>query len=157
MHAKIREKIGREREPSAAIINSQPREDDGKRGLHGYDGAKKVNGRKRHILVDSTGLLIKVVVHSAAVTDRDGAVLLLAAVKAISWRLKLIWADMGYRGAEFKQWIKEFCKWKLEIVKRPRRWGRYPEDVEPPMMPAFTVLKRRWVVERTFAWISTLR
>jgi len=97
------------------------------------------------------------VVHSAAVTDRAGAVLLLAAVKAISRQLKLIWADMGYRGAELKQWIEEVCKWKLEIVKRPSRWGWYPADVEPPPMPAFTVLKRRWVVERTFAWIGRYR
>lgn len=96
-------------------------------------------------------------VHSAAVTDRAGAVLLLAAVKAISRQLKLIWADMGYRGAELKQWIEEVCKWKLEIVKRPSRWGWYPADVEPPPMPAFTVLKRRWVVERTFAWIGRYR
>ncbi len=82
---------------------------------------------------------------------------MLAIVGQINRRLKLIWADMGYRGTELKNWIEQVCQWKLEIVKRPRRWGWYPEDVEPPPMPSFTVLPRRWVVERTFAWIGRYR
>jgi putative transposase len=97
------------------------------------------------------------VVHSADITDRDGAFLVLGTVYEICQRLKLIWADMGYRGERLKIWIEQVCQWKLEIVKRPRRWGWYPEDVEPPPMPAFTVLPRRWVVERTFAWIGRYR
>jgi len=64
---------------------------------------------------------------------------------------------MGYRGEPLRQWLEEELKWKLEIVQRPRKWGWYPADVEPPMMPAFTVLPRRWVVERTFAWIGRYR
>lgn len=95
--------------------------------------------------------------HSAEITDRNGAFLVLGAIGGVSQRLKLIWADMGYRGADLKHWIEQVCKWKLEIVQRPRRWGWYPEDVEPPPMAAFTVLKRRWVVERTFAWIGRYR
>ena len=96
-------------------------------------------------------------VHSAEITDRNGAFLVLAAIIGICHRLKLIWADMGYRGEDLKNWIEQVCQWKLEIVKRPRRWGRYPEDVEPKPLPAFTVLPRRWVVERTFAWLGRYR
>jgi putative transposase len=126
-----------------------------KRGLHGYDRAKKISGRKRHIVVDTTGLVIRAVVHSAGVADPDGAFCVLT--RDVSERLKHIWADMSYRGEALKQWINEECRWGLEIVKRPSKWGRYPVDVEPPPMPAFTVLRHRWVVERTFAWIGRYR
>src|SRR5215212_10217014 len=132
-------------------------EDDGKGGLHGYDGAKKIGGRKRHILVDITGLLINSVVHSAAVMDRDGAFFVLGAAYGVCERLALIWADMGYRGEKLKTWVEQKLEWKMEIVKRPSKWGRYPVDVEPEPMPAFTVLRRRWVVERTFAWVGRYR
>jgi len=91
------------------------------------------------------------------VLDRDGAFLALAATKAVCDRMKLVWADMGYRGQQLKQWIEQECKWELDIVKRPSKWGRYPVDVEPPPMPAFTVLRHRWVVERSFAWIGRYR
>jgi putative transposase len=97
------------------------------------------------------------VVHTADLTDRDGAFIVLAATKAVCDRMKLIWADMGYRGYQLKEWIEQGCKWELDIVKRPSKWGRYPVDVEPPPMPAFTVLRHRWVVERTFAWIGRYR
>jgi transposase len=66
------------------------------------------------------------------------------------------WADMGYRG-DFPKWCREHLGWTIEIVKRPRKWGWYPEDVEPKVMPRFTVLKRRWVVERTIAWLGRNR
>jgi transposase len=81
----------------------------------------------------------------------------LGAAFAISKRLRHIWADMGYRGQPLKQWVETECGWELEIVNRPSKWGWYPKDVEPPPMPAFTVLKRRWVVERTFAWMGRYR
>ena len=96
-------------------------------------------------------------VHSAEIRDADGAELVFEAVKEISHRLKKIWADMGYRGEKLRQWILANTDWELEIVQKPQRWGWYPEDVEPPPMPAFTVLKRRWVVERTFAWLGRYR
>jgi putative transposase len=82
---------------------------------------------------------------------------LLAAVYGICTRLQHIWADMAYRGQRLRTWVEEECGWTLEIVERPRRWGRYPIDVEPPPIPAFTVLPRRWVVERTIAWIGRYR
>ena len=71
-------------------------------------------------------------------------------------KLKHLWADAGYRG-QLVAWIKEHLGWSVEVVLPPRRWGRYPEGVEPPPMPAFTVLKRRWVVERTFGWLGNDR
>jgi len=97
------------------------------------------------------------VVHSAAVMDRDGAFFVLGAAYGVRERLKLIWGDMGYRGEKLKAWIEQVCGWKMEIVKRPSKWGRYPIDVEPPPMPRFTVLRHRWVVERTFAWVGRYR
>lgn len=89
--------------------------------------------------------------------DRDGAFFVLGAAYSVCDRLKLIWADMGYRGARLKAWVEQELKWKLEIVKRPSKWGRYPVDVEPEPMPAFTVLRRRGVVERTFVWLGRYR
>jgi putative transposase len=81
----------------------------------------------------------------------------LSAAKALCSRMTLVWADMGYRGEKLKQWMERECPWQLDIVKRPSKWGRYPVDVEPPPIPAFTVLRHRWVVERTFAWIGRYR
>jgi putative transposase len=82
---------------------------------------------------------------------------LFAAAYAAFDRLQHIWADMAYRGQQLRAWIMEQCGWHLEIVERPRRWGWYPLGVEPPPLPAFTVLPRRWVVERTIAWIGRYR
>jgi putative transposase len=101
--------------------------------------------------------MMKAVVHSGEIIDQDGAFLVLGAVYEACQRLELIWADMGYRGKELRKWIEEVCQWRLEIVKRPSKWGWYAEDVEPPPKPAFTVLPRHWVVERTFAWIGRYR
>lgn len=108
-------------------------------------------------MVDTTGLVIRAVVHSADMRDADAAALVFVRVAEISERLKKIRADMGYRGERLRQWVSENTDWELEIVKKPSRWGWYPEDVEPPPMPAFPVLKRRWVVERTFAWLGRYR
>ena len=82
---------------------------------------------------------------------------LFAAAYAACDRLQHIWADMAYRGQRLRTWVEDACGWTLEVVQRPRRWGWYPIDVEPPPMPAFTVLPRRWVVERTIAWIGRYR
>ena len=79
---------------------------------------------------------------------------LLAAASEACDRLPCLWADMAYRGQRLRAWMAEECGWMLEIVERPRRWGWYPTDVEPPPMPAFTVLPRRWVVARTIAWMG---
>ncbi len=102
------------------------------------------------------GLLLKARVHAANITDRDGARLLLDNVGDEFARLQHVWADMGYRG-KVVEWVKERLGWTVEIVKQPRRWFRVPEGEEVPFVPAFVVLPRRWVVERTFAWLGRYR
>jgi putative transposase len=120
---------------------------DGKRGsARGYDAGKKVKGRKRHLLVDSNGLLLAVKVHGANVQDRDGAKQLLEPLKASDalTRLECIWADGSYAG-QLIEWVQTACGWRLDIVKRPE--GAI----------GFQVLPRRWVIERTFAWLNRYR
>lgn len=116
-----------------------------------------MSGRKRHILVDTGGLLLKVVVHPANVQDRDGAKLLLATLGALFPRLAMLWADAGYQGP-CATWITATLGWAVEIVRKPPKRVWWPKDSEPPPTPSgFQVLKRRWVVERTFAWLGRYR
>jgi putative transposase len=117
-----------------------------------------VNGRKRHLLVDSTGLLLNVVVHEASLTDRDGARRVLEACSGpVRRQLQHLWADAGYQGAGMRA-LADQLGWRLEIVRRPPRWSWVPPGGEPPPMPTgFQVLPRRWVVERTFAWLGRWR
>ncbi len=119
-------------------------QDDGKRGPRGYDAGKKVNGRKRHLIVDTLGLILVVVVHAASLQDRDGAKLVLGKLVGRFPRLQRIWADGSY-GGKLVGWAKRTGGWVLEIVKRPK------EAV------GFQVLPRRWVVERTLAWLTRCR
>jgi putative transposase len=129
-------------------------------GPHGYHGGKKVNGRTRHILVDTLGLLLKVVVHPANLQDREGAKLVLAGLQRRFPRLRHLWADQAYTGP-ILDWIKEQVGWTVEVVERsPRRGFVVTGDgqFQRVALPAtFEPLPRRWVVERTLAWTSRYR
>jgi putative transposase len=116
-----------------------------------------LSGRKRHLLVDTGGLVLKAVVHPANLADRAAAGLILAAITTRYPSLRQLWVDAGYTGAAVRQ-VTADERLSLHVVRRPRRWVRLPADQEPPPMPTgFQVLPRRWVVERTFAWLGRSR
>jgi transposase len=142
----VRVHEGRDPLPTAAIIDSQSvRGADTVPGTtRGYDAGKKVNGRKRHIAVDTGGLLLAVVVTIAAIQDRDAAHRLLTQLRGRFSTVSLVWADGGYAG-RLVIWARKVLALTVEVVKRT-------DDVK-----GFAVLPRRWVVERTFAWISKFR
>jgi transposase len=119
-----------------------------------------VKGRRRHLLVDTTGLVVKALVHAADVPDGTGGQRVLAAIAdrpQARPRLRHLWVDTAYQGS-FKDWVEQTLGWTVAVVRRPSRWRWMPADQEPPEVPrGFQVLPRRWVVERTFGWLGRWR
>ena len=157
LREQVRQRAGRQPTPSAAIIDSQSVKTTELGGSHGYDGGKKVNGRKRHLLVDTMGLLLRVRVHPANLQDRDGARLVLTGLEQRFPRLRHLWTDQAYTG-KIVEWIEQELGWSVEVVERsPRRGFIVTPDhqFQRVAFPArFEPLPRRWVVERSFAWIG---
>ena len=158
---RVRQKVGRHPQPSAGLVDSQ----SVKTGVKGYDSGKHIKGRKRHVLVDTQGLLLKVKVQSTGIMDRDGIKLLLAGAKQAIPRLRHVWLDGGYNGKKKgKDWVEKVLGWTATIVRHPRKVTRViiAADVEPDwekiLAPqGFRVLPRLWVVERIFAWAEPNR
>ena len=146
LRGRVRECEGREAEPSAGIIDTQSVRAAASVPAvsSGYDGGKKVPGRKRHIVTDTLGLLLVVAVTAANVGDRDAAVPLLRRLRSLHRDITLVWADGGYTGG-LVHWCRQKLALTLEVVKRT------------DTMEGFVVLPRRWVVERTFAWLMHSR
>ncbi|HXZ17931.1 MAG TPA: IS5 family transposase [Roseiarcus sp.] len=150
LYVRCREAASREASPTAAIIDSQSVKSAGKRGAWadppGYDAGKKIKGKKRHVLVDTQGLLMHAIVHSADVQDRDGGALLMASLFGAFPFLVKLYADAGYQGPQFQSAMKRIlARVNLEIVKRADQ------------AKAFVALPKRWIVERTLAWLGRCR
>lgn len=146
LRAHVRATEGKRCRPTAAILDSQSVKSDGHGGAVGFDAAKGIKGRKRHLLVDTLGLVLGVRVTPASTPERTGAQDLLAGVLGWFTWLRRLWVDGGYSGQPFADWVKTLRpKLEVEVVKRS-------DDVK-----GFAVLPRRWVVERTFGWLMRQR
>lgn len=145
LREKTRKAAGKKPTPSVAIIDSKSTRTGEAGEERGYDAGKKITGRKTHLAVDTLGLVMIVVVHSAALQDYDGACFVLSRMKERFKRLKVVFADSAYGRNGLPQWVNETFGWVLQTVLRPVG------------VKGFMVLPKRWIVERTFAWIARYR
>jgi putative transposase len=170
LRERLRSRLGRDRSPSAGIVDSQSAKTTGVGGeQRGFDGGKKVRGRKRPLLVDTEGLVLEARIHSAKVPDEDGTKLLLEHARDLLPRLSHLWVDAGYRGRG-RRWVEEVLGLSVDVVRKPpkpvpenvariwaQEWAKEGKAIDwQRLMPprGFVALPRRWVMERTFAWIS---
>lgn len=149
LYAWVRVDVGRHPSPSESILDSQSvKSAAGVQKQVGFDAGKCIKGRKRFLSVDTLGLVLRVLVTAASTPEREGGKRVLKRVKhkdkAVS-RLHTVWADSGFDGAPFMQWVMDVCRWIVQIVIRPQQ------------TKGFVLLKKRWVVERTFGWLMGCR